>query len=120
LGKIGFLLTLGPYTYQNADTIINMVKASLDEGHEVVGVYLYVDGVYNVSNKIDPKSEEERNIAKLFEELAAKGVPVKVCPVCATYRGIEDESNLIEGAEFDGLGGLAEIFEAADKIVALT
>ncbi|MFX1486033.1 MAG: DsrE/DsrF/TusD sulfur relay family protein [Promethearchaeota archaeon] len=120
MGKIGFVLTLGPYTHQNTDTTLRMVNAALEEGHEVVGVYLYVDGVYNVSNRIDPKSEEERNIARMFERLATRGVPVKVCPVCGHYRGINDEKIMVKGVEFDGLGALAEIFEAADKVVALT
>ena len=118
--KFAFLLTLGPYTTQDADTVLNMAKAVLTEGHEIAGIYLYVDGVYNASNKIDPKSEEERNIAKMFEELAAKGIPIKVCPVCGNYRGIAEESLLVKGAEFDGLGGMAEIFEEADRIICFT
>ena len=118
--KFAFLLTLAPYTTQDADTVINMAKAVLEEGHEISGIYLYVDGVYNAFNKIDPKSEEERNIAKMFEELAAQGVPIKVCPVCGNYRGINEESMLITGAEFDGLGGMAEIFEDADKVICFT
>ncbi|MFX0096732.1 MAG: DsrE/DsrF/TusD sulfur relay family protein [Candidatus Hodarchaeota archaeon] len=120
MGKIGFLLTLGPYTHQNADTTLKMVNAAIEEGHEVVGIYLYVDGVYNVLNRIDPKSEEERNVAKMFEQLASQGIPIKVCPVCGYYRGLDDETVIVTGVEFDGLGALAEIFEAADKVVVLT
>lgn len=119
MAKIGFLLMTAPYTLQNSDTLLKLVETLLSEGHTITGIYLYVDGVYNANRKIDPKSPEERNIPQLFQKLAATGVPVKVCPVCANYRGIGEE-DLIAGAEFDGLGGLAEIFEESDKIITFT
>jgi tRNA 2-thiouridine synthesizing protein D len=119
MGKIVFLLMTSPYTTQRSDTVVKLAKAALEEGHEVTGIYLYVDGVYNVNKKIDPGSKEERNIAELFKELSDKGIPVRVCPVCASYRGIKEEE-LVEGAEFDGLAGFAEMFEEADKIITFT
>lgn len=120
MGKICFLLMTSPYTSQNSDTLIKLAEAALSQGHKVTGIYLYVDGVYNANRKIDPKSPDERNLAKIFKKLIDQGVPVKVCPVCANYRGMMDDNSLVEGAEFDGLGGLAEIFEEADKIIAFT
>ncbi len=119
MARIGFLLMTSPYTVQNSDTVLKLAEAFLSEGHEVTGIYLYVNGVYNANKNIDPKSPDERNIPQLFRKLSERGVPIKVCPVCANYRGILEE-DLIEGAEFDGLGGLAEIFEECDKIIAFT
>ncbi|WEU40076.1 MAG: DsrE family protein [Candidatus Odinarchaeum yellowstonii] len=119
MARIGFLLMTSPYTVQNSDTVLKLAEAFLSEGHTLTGVYLYVDGVYNANKKIDPKTPDERIIPQLFQKLAEKGVPVKVCPVCSNYRGVLEE-DLIKGAVFDGLGGLAEIFEECDKIIAFT
>ena len=91
MGKIAFLLMTSPYTKQNADSVIKLTQAALDEGHKITGIYLYVDGVYAANKKIDPKSEDERNISLLFKELADKGVPIRICPVCANYRGMPEE-----------------------------
>ena len=120
MGKIAFLLMTSPYTTQRSDTVIKMAEATLAEGHQITGIYLYVDGIYNGNKKIDPKSEDERNIASLFKGLVDRGVPIRVCPVCANYRGLPTEDQFVDGIEFDGLAGFAEIFEEADKIITFT
>ncbi|MHA1409256.1 MAG: DsrE/DsrF/TusD sulfur relay family protein [Candidatus Odinarchaeia archaeon] len=120
MSKIAFLLMTTPYTMESSDTVIKLAQAALEEGHEITGIYLYSDGVYNANKSIDPKSEEERNIAQLFKDLADKGVPIRICPVCSNYRGLPDEQLFVEGAEFDGLAGFAEMFEDADKVIAFT
>jgi len=120
MGKIAFLLMTSPYTFQNSDTVIKLATAALKAGHEVSGVYLYTDGVYNSVNTIKPADERDRNIAQLFKELIDKGIPVLSCPICAQYRGVQAEETLIEGAKFDGLGALSEFVEDSDRILIFT
>jgi tRNA 2-thiouridine synthesizing protein D len=120
MGKLAILLTTGPYTSQNTDSVINIAKAALKKGHEVMGIYLFVDGVLNANKDIDSLSAEERNIARLLEELTAAGIPIFSCPVCANFRGIKDEDRLIEGAKFDGLGALSELVLDSDRFLVFS
>ena len=120
MGKIAFLLMTSPYTFQNSDTVIKLAHAALKAGHEVTGIYLYTDGVYNNVNTIKPSDDRDRNIADLFKELAAKGIPVVSCPICAEYRGTQSKDLLLEGTGFDGLGALSEYVEEADRILIFT
>ncbi len=120
MGKIAFLLMTSPYTFQNSDTVIKLAKATIKAGHEVTGIYLYTDGAYNAVKTIKPSDERDRNVAELFKELAAEGIPVVSCPICAEYRGIYDENLLIEGTGFDGLGALSEFVEDSDRILIFT
>ncbi len=62
MGKLAILLTTGPYTSQNTDTVIEIAKAAVKKGHEVLGIYLFVDGVLNANKDINSLSEEERCI----------------------------------------------------------
>ena len=120
MGILSILLTTGPYTSQNTDTVIEIAKAAVKKGHEVMGIYLFMDGVLNTNKDIDSLSDEERNIARLLEELTAMGIKIFSCPVCCSYRGIKDEKLLIEGATFDGLGGLSELVLDSDRFLVFS
>lgn len=120
MGKIAFLLMTSPYSFQNTDTVINLAKAALKTGHEVTGIYLYTDGVYNTVKDIKPSDDRDRNIPDLFKELISKGVPVVSCPICAEYRGTMGKEKIIEGSGFDGLGALSEFVEDSDRILIFT
>lgn len=120
MGILSILLTTGPYTSQNTDTVINIAKAAVKKEHEVMGIYLFMDGVLNANKDIDSLSEEERNIARLLEELTAMNIPIFSCPVCAHFRGIKDEKILIEGGSFDGLGGLSELVLDSDRFLVFS
>jgi tRNA 2-thiouridine synthesizing protein D len=120
MGKIAFLLMTSPYTFQNSDTVIKLAQAAVKAGHEVTGIYLYTDGVYNNVNTIKPSDERDRNIPDLFKELVDQGIPVVSCPICAEYRGTHDKELLVEGTGFDGLGALSEFVEDSDRILIFT
>ncbi|NHK31877.1 MAG: sulfur reduction protein DsrE [Asgard group archaeon] len=117
MGKIAFLLMTSPYSFQNSDTVIKLAHAAIKAGHEVTGIYLYTDGVYNNVNSIKPSDDRDRNIADLFKGLVDKGVTVVSCPICAEYRGTYNKDMLVEGTNFDGLGALSEFVEDSDRIL---
>ena len=109
-----------PYSFQNSDTVIKLANAALKAGHQITGIYLYTDGVYNILKDIKPSDDRDRNIPLLFKELVDKGVPVVACPICAEYRGTIGKEKIIEGSNFDGLGALSEFVEDSDRILIFT
>jgi len=112
--KIGVLVLEGPYQHQAADTAYHFVKAALERGHEITGVFLYTDGVNNANGYIKPPGE--RNIAERFGELAAQGIDVVACTACARFRGFRRDM-IAEEMRLGGLGALAEQLRESDRFV---
>ena len=119
MGKLAIYITSGPYSLQNSDTVYKLAKAALDKGHEVIGIYEQIDGVYNLNKRIAPLGDSDRNIAKQLEELARLGVKLMGCRVCASYRGVQSVDLLVEGAVFDGLGAVVDLLLECDRFVSL-
>ena len=80
--KIGVMVLEGPYQHQAADSAYKFVQAALARGHEIVGIFLYTDGV-NVANQFI-KPPGERNIAQRFNELGEQGIEIVACTACAS------------------------------------
>ena len=112
--KIGVLLLTGPYQHQASDTAYYFIKAALKKGHEITGVFCYMDGVNNINKNIVPPGE--RNIAKRFSELGAQGIKITACAACAKFRGLTKDV-AIENTKISGLGKLAKIIEESDRLV---
>jgi len=112
--KIGVLILEGPYQHQAADTAYHFVEAALARGHEITGVFLYMDGVNNANGYIKPPGE--RNIAARFSELGAQGIKVVACTACARFRGFRPDM-LAEHVQLSGLGALADYLKEADRFV---
>ena len=112
--KIGMLVMEGPYQHQAVDSAYHFAKAALGRGHEVVGIFLYTDGVNNANKNIKPPGE--RNINGMLDELGGLGIPVIACSACARFRGLQKEM-LSANIRASGLGSLAEFIESADRFV---
>ena len=69
--KLGVMVLDGPYQHQAADTALQFIRAARARGHEMVGVFLFADGVGNAQKFINPPGE--RNISQAFEEVARMG-----------------------------------------------
>ncbi len=114
--NIGILLKEGPYNHQASDTAYKFAEAAIKKGHKVDAVFLYNDGVTNVTKHTDPP-QDDRHIAKRWDELHEKhGVQVLACIAASKRRGINDDV-LIEGAEITGLGTLTDIAIRNDRLV---
>jgi tRNA 2-thiouridine synthesizing protein D len=117
MGSIAFLVLSGPYTFQGTHTLIQLANAALDKGHDIAGIFFFVDGVVNMNKNI--KVEQGMiDIPAELKELHDKGVKISACSACAEYRGIR-EHDIIDGAELAGLATFSEYYEAADKVVVL-
>jgi tRNA 2-thiouridine synthesizing protein D len=112
--KIGVLLLAGPYQTQDVDSMIHFVEAALDRGHEIVGIFLYTDGVYNLNSKI--KAPGDRNLAEELDAIGARGVPVVGCGVCAKFRGVTKDVS-IEHGKLGGLGALDGYLERCERFI---
>lgn len=118
--NIAILCMTTPYTYGNTETMLHFIDAAMKKGHQITGVYFYMDGVLNNNKNITPSDEKEKNIATLIKEIVDKGVPVSSCPICAEYRGVKDESLLIDQTSFEGLAYLTELVMDSDRLLAFT
>ena len=105
----------GPYNHQAADSAYQFAKAAMKKGHKVLSVFLYNDGVLNVSNRADPP-QDDRDLFKNWSELGAQGVEIWACVAASKRRGI-DENVLMENCTITGLGTLMDIALTVDRLV---
>ncbi|ASQ89563.1 sulfurtransferase complex subunit TusD [Prosthecochloris sp. GSB1] len=114
--NIGILLKEGPYNHQASDTAYNFAEAAIARGHRIDAVFLYNDGVTNVSRLSDPP-QDDRHVANRWSELAEKhGFKVLACIAASKRRGINDDI-LTKGSEITGLGTLTDIAIRNDRLV---
>ncbi len=114
--NFGILVNEGPFTHQASDSAYRFAKAAIEKGHQVPRVFFYYDGVNN-GNKLSEPQSDDRNLVKLWSDLATEhGVDLVVCVAAGLRRGIKDE-NLAEGFGISGLGQLIELGIAADRTI---
>ncbi len=113
--KIGILLKEGPYNHQAADSALQFARAAMRKGHEVESVFLYNDGVINVSNRADPP-QDDRDLFKAWSQLGAQGMEIWACIAASKRRGIDDDV-LSEHCTITGLGTLTDIALRVDRMV---
>ena len=112
--KMGVMVLEGPYQHQAADSAIKFIRAALDGGHEIVGVFLFTDGVNTINKYINPPGE--RNISKALDELGQAGIDIVACTACSKFRGMRPDLK-VEHVRQSGLGSLADYLRAADRFV---
>jgi len=112
--KIGVMIQEGPYQHQAADSAYHFIQAALARGHEIVGIFLYTDGVNLVNKFIKPPGE--RNIAQRFQEFGQQGIDIVVCTACSKFRGMRPNLK-VEHVRLSGLGSLVEYLRKADRFV---
>lgn len=114
--NIGILLKEGPYNHQASDTAYRFAEAAIKKGHKVDAVFLYNDGVVNVTKLMDPP-QDDRNISARWGALSREhGVEVLACIAASKRRGINNDV-LVEGSEITGLGTLTDIAIRNDRLV---
>ncbi len=114
--KIGILVNEGPFTHQASDSAYRFVTAAIEKGHKIDRVFFYNDGVNN-SNKLSEPQSDDRNLVKLWSELAENHkVDLVVCVAAALRRGIKEDV-LADGFRISGLGQLSEMGILSDRLV---
>lgn len=122
------IMVTGPaYGAQQASSALQFAHALLNEGHELVSVFFYREGVYN-ANLLTSPANDEYDLVRAWQKLNTQhGVALKICVAAALRRGIIDEteadrlglpsSNLQPGFTLSGLGALAEVSLTCDRVV---
>jgi len=113
--KFAFLVCTVPYTFQNTDTLYDMIEAAYELGHSVAGVFFFVDGVINASRKIKV-AKGVPNLPEKLQKMVDKGIRVAVCSTCSEYRGLE-EADLAHGVDYASLMTFGDILSQADKLI---
>ncbi|MEH6452503.1 MAG: sulfurtransferase complex subunit TusD [Psychromonas sp.] len=125
--KFSIVVCGAPYGTQSASTAYQFCAAAINQGHQIVGVFFYQEGVLNASDLSSPASDEV-NMPALWAALAIENkFPLEVCVSAALRRGIVDQQEASQLA-FDhfnvkppfvlsGLGQLAELSAACDRLV---
>jgi tRNA 2-thiouridine synthesizing protein D len=126
--KFSVVVNEGPYTHQASDSAYFFTRAALQQGHEVMRVFFYHDGVNNGTRLTTPP-QDDRNITNRWSELAKEHeLDLVVCVAAAQRRGIVDEdeqkrnskdtNNIAEGFRISGLGQLIEAGIQSDRLIA--
>ncbi|WP_394146498.1 sulfurtransferase complex subunit TusD [Vibrio atypicus] len=122
------LVVNGPlYGSQSARSAYQFATALIEQGHTLVSVFFYQDGVTNGSALSVP-ANDEFDLAKAWHTLADEHkIRLETCVAAALRRGVisEDEasqhglaqSNLAESFSQAGLGSLAEAMLTQDRVV---
>lgn len=118
----------GPaYGSQAARSAYQFSKAVIEQGHTLVRVFFYQDGVQNGSALTAPASDEFDLVAAWQQLAKTHGVELQTCVAAALRRGIVSEqeaqqnnlpaNNLAEHFQQAGLGGLAEVLLTTDRVI---
>ncbi|MGU3415212.1 sulfurtransferase complex subunit TusD [Enterobacteriaceae bacterium C34A] len=122
------LMVTGPaYGTQQSSSAWQFANALLAEGHELISVFFYREGVYN-ANQLTAPANDEFDLVRGWQSLHEKhGVELHICVAAALRRGVTDEteakqlglpaSNLQPGFTMSGLGALAEASLTCDRMV---
>lgn len=127
--KLSYTLVVNGSVYgsQSARTAYLFAQALIEEGHQLVSVFFYQDGVNNGSRLTAP-ANDEFDLVKHWQELANKhSVRLETCVAAALRRGIVsateskqhglDSDNLADHFSQSGLGALAEALLIQDRVV---
>lgn len=122
------LLVTGPaYGTQQASSALQFARALLAEGHTLISVFFYREGVYN-ANQLTAPAGDEFDLVRAWQALHQQhGVDLHICVAAALRRGVTDEAeaarlglagfNLQPGFSLSGLGALAEASLTCDRMV---
>ncbi|HBI09291.1 sulfurtransferase complex subunit TusD [Franconibacter pulveris] len=122
------LMVTGPaYGTQQASSAYQFAEALLAEGHTLVSVFFYREGVYN-ANQLTLPASDEFDLVRAWQQLHNRhGAELHICVAAALRRGVTDESeakqaglpaaNLQPGFTLSGLGALAEATLTCDRVV---
>jgi tRNA 2-thiouridine synthesizing protein D len=122
--KLALVVTTPPNSNLTT-TAINLVKAALDSGVSIIGVFFYQDGVLNAAKYLSIPSDEFQTLAQWQQLNSEYNVPLYLCISAAEKRGLSDELNNHESSNIDsaftvsGLGELVELTSKAKRVVQL-
>ena len=125
--KFVIVVYSAPCSSEGCLSALRFTEAVLAEGHEILRVFFYHDGVYT-ANKLIAAPQDEADVAAMWQTLGqTNGLDLVACIASCLRRGIVDSTeaaryekaadNLREGFTISGLGQLIEASMNADRVV---
>lgn len=106
---------------------LQFARALAAQGHELVRVFFYGNGVHHASALLSPPQDEPNLHAGWLALRADTGAELVVCVAAALQRGVLDATtarqqekpvaNVADGYAISGLGQLVEAALIADRLV---
>lgn len=117
-----------PYSAQASYSALRFAQSLLSQGHQLLRVFFYQDGIHNSSALACPP-QDELNLVAAWQHLAKEHhVDLVVCIAAALRRGIlNDEEanryakpahNLLKGFQLGGLGQLVDAAVHSDRLIS--
>ena len=111
-----FVVCAEPYKFEAIDTMLNLGEAILKKGHQILGIFFYGSGVYNIKREINISSNM-RNLPERLENFIKKNnLNLSACSTWVNFTGLKSE-DFIEEARQVGLGGLSEWMAESDRVI---
>ena len=114
--KFTFIVCTEPYKYEAMNTLINLGETVIKKGHEILGIFFYGSGVYNIKGDILTDDSTLNLPDKLAEFCKKNGAKLAACSTWISFSGIKS-TELIEGACQEGLGGLSDLIALSDRVI---
>jgi tRNA 2-thiouridine synthesizing protein D len=124
--KYALQINHSPQT-QRAYSAYLFIKALLAQGHQVIRVFFYHDGIYHAFRYNTPP-DDELQMASLWQQLAEQhGIDLVICISAAQRRGLlcppeslrqgKKDNDLADGFCIAGLGQWVEAGLQADRFI---
>jgi tRNA 2-thiouridine synthesizing protein D len=125
--RFAIQVNASPYQSNTGFSAYQFIKAALAQGHEVLRVFFYHEGIYHAFKHNTPP-DDEINLTACWADLAAiHKVDLVVCISAAQRRGLlyadeaerrnKQDDDLAMGFRIGGLGQWVEALLEADRVI---
>lgn len=92
--KYAIQINAAPYESQACENAFQFIKAALRRGHEIVRVFFYHDGVYNVLDGASPADQTPATLAHWPALAKEHGIDLVACVTALQKRGVLNPSDM--------------------------
>ena len=111
-----FVVCVEPYKFEAVDTLLNLGESILKKGHQILGIFFYGSGVYNVIKDVNVGSSMRNLPKRLTEFINNHTIGLSACSTWINFTGLKSDK-FIHGAYQVGLGGLSEWMAQSDRVI---
>lgn len=114
--KFTLVVNNAPYQSQSSDTACKFAHALIREGHELVQVFFYFEGVWNALDDAEPP-QDDRHVIENWSRLSLENdIELIICSTAAKRRGV-GVTSIAPGFKLDTLGRLSEAVTISDRVL---
>ncbi|MFX1490117.1 MAG: DsrE/DsrF/TusD sulfur relay family protein [Promethearchaeota archaeon] len=111
-----FVVCAESYKYEAVNTLINLGESIINKGHQILGIFFYGSGVYNIKNR-EITSDTLSNLTQRLSEFSKKyKTKLAACSTWISFSGIQS-NEFAEGVCQEGLGGLSDLISRSDRVI---